>query len=76
MTNLKVELASKYMTSRQVRERLNLSRWQFDIRVERGVLPKPTFIDKDSGVRYFDEAWLITAKAIMDSLRERGLFND
>jgi len=38
-----------------------------DIRIERGIFPKPTFVD-DTGiqyVRYFDESWVSIAQAIL-----------
>jgi hypothetical protein len=66
MPTPKVELALKYFTSPQVRKRLSLSRYQLDLRIERGVFSKPTYVDT-SGVRYFDEQWLRTAKAILDN---------
>lgn len=67
MAKSKIELALKYLTAPRARERLGLSRFQFDLRIQRGVLPKPTFIDA-TGVRYFDEAWLRTARAILGDL--------
>ena len=67
MPNRKLELASRYLTAPQVRKMLGLSRFQLDLRIEKGILPTPTFIDPDTGVRYFDEQWLRTAKAILDS---------
>ena len=66
MPNRKVELAIKYLTAPQVRKRLGLSRWQLDLRIERGVFPRPTYIDV-SGVRYFDENWVKIAQAILDN---------
>ncbi len=66
MPTPKVELAHKYLTAPQVREALQLSRFQMDIRIDRGVLPQPTFIDT-TGVRYFDEQWLRTARAILEN---------
>jgi len=64
MPNRKVELAIKYLTAPQVRKRLGLSRYQLDLRIERGVLPRPTYTDV-SGVRYFDEGWVKQAQAIL-----------
>jgi len=64
MPTPKVELAIKYLTAPQVRKRLRLSRYQLDLRIERGVFPKPTYID-ETGVRYFDEAWVKEAQAIL-----------
>lgn len=66
MPNRKLELTYKYFTATQARTRLGLSRFQFDVRIERGVLPQPTFIDVTK-VRYFDEQWLRTAIAILDN---------
>lgn len=69
----KLELTDKYLTSTEARTRLNLSRWDFDTRIARGLLPAPTFIDTvmrgsvELKVRYFDEHWVTVAKAIMDN---------
>jgi len=64
MPNRKLELTLKYQTASQVRKRLGLSRFQFDIRLKRGILPRPTFTDV-TGVRYFDESWVRVAQAIL-----------
>jgi len=67
MPTPKLELALKYLTAPQARKRLGLSRFQLDIRIERGIFPKPTFVD-DTGiqyVRYFDESWVSIAQAIL-----------
>jgi len=64
MPTPKLELASKYLTAPQARKRLGLSRFQLDLRIDRGIFPKPTLID--SGVRYFDEQWVRNAQAILD----------
>lgn len=53
------------VTASQARKRLGLSRSQLNLRISREVLPAPTFIDRDTGVRYFDESWLRIARAIM-----------
>ena len=66
MANRKIELTYKYRTASQVRERLGLSRFQFDIRLERGIFPSPTFTDV-TGVRYFDENWVRIARSIMEA---------
>jgi len=67
MPTPKVELAIKYLTATQVRKRLGLSRYQLDLRIERGVFPKPTYIDNTGKqyVRYFDEDWVKQAQAIL-----------
>jgi hypothetical protein len=67
MANRKLVLAHKYLTAPQVRKRLSLSRFQLDLRIKNQILPSPTFIDPDTGVRYFDEQWVRTAKAILDN---------
>jgi len=67
MPNRKLTLAYKYLTAPQVRERLGLSRFQLDLRIQNHILPSPTFIDPDTGVRYFDEQWVRTAEAILDN---------
>jgi len=61
-----LELTFKYFTASQARKRLGLSRYQFDVRLNRGILPQPTFVDV-TRVRYFDEQWLRTAIAILDN---------
>ena len=66
MPNRKVELALKYLTAPQVRKRLGLSRWQLDLRIERGIFPKPTHTE-NSGVRYFDENWVRIAETILNN---------
>ena len=70
MPTPKLELSAKYMTAPQVRGKLGLSRYQLDIRIERGILPQPTFVDT-AGVRYFDEHWLRVVRAILQSLSSR-----
>ncbi|MBA7608597.1 hypothetical protein ES703_15776 [subsurface metagenome] len=69
MPNPKLELGFKYLTAPQVRKRLELSRFQLDIRIERGILPHPTYVDETSSppVRYFDENWVRIAKAILET---------
>jgi len=64
MPTPKLELAHKYLTAPEVRRQLHLSRFQLDIRIGRGILPQPTFIDS-TGVRYFDKEWVRAAKAIL-----------
>jgi len=71
MANRKLEFTLKYLTSSQVRGRLGLSRFQFDIRLKRGIFPKPTFTDV-TGVRYFDEHWIKVARSILgNSIKDR-----
>ncbi len=73
MPEPKKELANKYLTATEAREKLGLSRWDFDTRIERGMLPTPTLIDtvkhgeEEHKVRYFDENWLTVARAILDN---------
>lgn len=59
-----LELSMKYLTAPQVQKRLELSRYQLDVRIERGIFPRPT-LTSPSGVRYFDEGWVRVAKAIL-----------
>ncbi|MBA7642157.1 hypothetical protein ES703_49844 [subsurface metagenome] len=68
MPRPKVELAIKYLTAVQARKRLGLSRFEFDIRLERGIFPRPTYLDNTGKqyVRYFDEHWLKIAQEILD----------
>lgn len=70
MPTPRLELSSKYMTAPQARQKLGMSRYQLDIRIERGILPQPTFVDT-MGVRYFDEHWLRVGRAILQSLVNR-----
>jgi len=57
-----IELVTAYpYTATDVQKELGFSRFQLDLRIERGVLPKPTFIDKNN-VRYFSDGWLTLAK--------------
>ncbi len=76
MPEPKLELAAKYLTAPQARKRLGLSRFQFDVRVDRGVFPRPTYIDTvvcggvTQNIRYFDESWVKIARAILDSVPE------
>jgi len=67
MPNPKLELGFKYLTAPQVRKRLGLSRFQLDIRIERGILPQPIYVD-ETGVRYFDENWVRIAQAILENV--------
>ena len=69
MPTPKLELALKYLTATQARKRLGLSRFQLDIRIERGIFPKPTYVDETGiqSVRYFDENWVRIAQAILES---------
>ena len=73
MPEPKKELADKYLTATEVRIELGLSRWDFDTRIARGMLPAPTFLDTvmrgsvGLKVRYFDEHWLRVARAILDN---------
>ena len=71
MPNRKIELTFKYLTASQVRQRLGISRFQFDMRLNRGIFPSPTFTDV-TGVRYFDEPWLRVAQAILDEAKNAG----
>ena len=71
MPNRKIELTFKYLTASQVYPRLGISRFQFDMRLKRGIFPSPTFIDV-TGVRYFDETWLRVAQAILGEAKNAG----
>ena len=64
MPTPKIELAHKYYTAPQARKKLGLSRFQFDVRIERGVLPAPTYVD-ETAVRFFDEEWVKESRAIL-----------
>jgi len=72
----RIELGFKYLTAPEVRKKLGLSRFQFDLRIERGILPEPVHVD-ENGIRYFDENWLRIAEAILQNApnlkKKRGL---
>ena len=71
MPEPKLALALKYLTAPLARNRLGLSRFQFDHRIELGIFPRPTYIDAVKrgdvtlNVRYFDENWVKIAQAIL-----------
>ncbi len=69
MPTPKLELAAKYLTSNQARKRLGLSLYQLNLRIERGIFQRPTYVDETGiqSVRYFDENWVRIAQAILDS---------
>jgi len=69
MPNRKLELTLKYLTAPQAGKRLGLSRFQFDMRLKRGIFPRPTFTDV-TGVRYFDQSWVSVAKSILGASRQ------
>jgi hypothetical protein len=76
MPEPKLELALKYLTATQARKRLGLSRYQFDLRIERGIFPRPTYVDTVKRgdvilqVRYFDENWVRVVQTILDNSRQ------
>jgi hypothetical protein len=76
MPEPKLELALKYLTATQARKRLGLSRYQFDLRIERGIFPRPTYVDTVKRgdvilqVRYFDENWVKVVQTILDNSRQ------
>jgi len=65
MPTPKLTLAYKYLTAPEVQERLKLSRYQLDHRIQLGILPNPTFVDT-TGVRYFDDSWVNIARIILE----------
>jgi len=69
MPTPKLELAAKYLTSNQARKRLGLSLFQFNLRIERGVFPRPTLVDEAGiqSVRYFDDNWVRVAQTILEN---------
>jgi len=69
MPTPKLELAAKYLTTAKVCKRLGLSFFQLNLRIERGIFPRPTYIDNAGiqSVRYFDESWVKIAQAILDN---------
>ena len=66
-----IELANVYFTPSHVQKELKLSRFQLDLRIARGVLPKPTFTDKNN-VRYFSDGWLAAAKMTLQQNNDHG----
>lgn len=69
MPEPKLELAHRYLTAPQARNRLGLTRYQLDIRIERGIFPQPTYVDvvNNQRIRYFDENWVRVAQTILDN---------
>lgn len=69
MPTPKLELAAKYLTSTQACKRLGLSLFQLNLRIERGLFPRPAYVDNagTQPVRYFDESWVEIAQAILKS---------
>ena len=59
---------SSQMTTTQVARQLGMNVGQVVSWVERGALPRPSFID-NNGVRYFDQDWLRNAREIVKSKR-------
>ena len=69
MPTPKLELAAKYLTTTQAHKRLGLSRFQLNLRINRGIFPTPTYVDNAGiqSVRYFDENWVERARIILES---------
>lgn len=65
MPTPKLELVNVYLTATEVQKELGLSRFQLDIRIQKGILPPPTFTD-NNGVRYFSEGWVTIAKTMLN----------
>ncbi|MBA7693276.1 hypothetical protein ES703_101855 [subsurface metagenome] len=67
MPTPKLELAAKYLTTTQAHKRLGLSRFQLNLRINRGIFPAPTYVDNAGiqSVRYFDENWVKIAESIL-----------
>ena len=60
----------RYLAAAEARKKLGLSRYQFVLRIERGIFPEPTYIRK-SGARFFDEEWVKKTQAIQNSSKRR-----
>jgi hypothetical protein len=73
MPNPKLELTFRYFTAPQVRKELELSRFQLDRRIKKGILPAPTYTDPETQIRYFDENWIQAAKLILSGANNRRL---
>lgn len=71
MPKPKLELAAGHMTVTQVQQELGLSHRQLILRIERGILPEPTFTD-NAGVRYFNDHWLKIARSALAKLKNYG----
>jgi len=65
MVKPRVELAFQYLTAPQVRKQLGLTRFELDLRIKRGILPRPTYTDPKTNIRYFDQNWLKAAQLIL-----------
>jgi hypothetical protein len=68
----KLELGIKYFTAPEIQRKLNLSRWQLTVRIERGILPRPTYVDVATGIRYFDHDWLRAAEIMLKMKKEEA----
>ena len=66
MARTRVEYTDRFLSLPQVMKRLGKSRFWIMLRIERGVLPKPTFVDMTSRVTYFSEAWIERARGILN----------
>jgi len=71
VTKPRIELSFRYLTAPQVRKELGLSRFQLDLRINRQLLPAPTYIDPKTQIRYFDQDWLDAAKLIISRINNR-----
>ena len=58
----------KYYSAGAARAELGLSKEAFNLRMKQGILPAPTYINQH-GLRFFDEAWLERARAILNARR-------
>lgn len=72
MANPKLELGIKYFTAPEIQKKLGLSRWQLTVRIERGILPRPSYVDETTGVRYFDHDWLRAAEIMLNPKKEEA----
>jgi hypothetical protein len=71
MTRPSLSEGLKYHTAREAWEALDLTEEKFNRRLQQGILPAPTHINTH-GVRFFDDAWLDAARAIVERERCRS----
>jgi len=73
MPNPKLELTFRYFTAPYIQKELGLSRFQLRRRIQRGILPVPTYTDPETQIRYFDENWLRAAQLILAGANNQRL---
>lgn len=76
MARSKLAHSNFYYTMFDIMDMLGLSRYQITHRIEKGIFSKPTYIDPDTGTRYFGTGWLIEAKEAMHMKQKKTTSSD